>query len=96
MSDDSQLDTVTERPVVSVVSGCLYAVVVVVASGGMLFVNALFCLAIYSLVPKVGDEQIASRIGQMIFFVVPLAMLILEWHLIDRIQRLFRSEVSAN
>ena len=94
MNDDTQFDLVTERPVVSVVSGCLYAVIVVALSGGMLFLNALFCLAIYSLLPKVGDEQIASRIGQMIFFVLPLVMLLLEWHLIDRIQRLFRSDQS--
>lgn len=88
---DNNVDSVTERPIASVASGCLYSFYVVGLSAGMLFLNALFCLAIYALLPKVEDEQIASRLGQLFFFVVPVLMLIVEWNLLDRLQRLFRS-----
>ncbi|MFN3190051.1 MAG: hypothetical protein ACE361_05965 [Aureliella sp.] len=89
-----QLDVVTERPVASVASGCLYAFYVVGLSAGLLFVNALVCLAIYSAVPKFGDDQIAPRIGQLVFFTLPLIMLLVEWNLLDRLQRLFRRETT--
>lgn len=80
-----------ESPLANVASGCLYAVYVVGLSAGMLFVNALFCLSIYPTLPKPDDEQWASRVGQLFFFTVPLIMLVIEWHLLDRLQRLFRS-----
>lgn len=91
MQDQQSLDAVTERPVASVASGCLYAVYVVGLSASMLFVNALICLTVYSALPKPEDEEVASRVGQLFFFTVPLIMLIVEWHLLDRLQRLFRS-----
>ncbi|MEM7558846.1 MAG: hypothetical protein AAF394_06970 [Planctomycetota bacterium] len=94
MKEETQIDVVTERPVVSVVSGCMYAVMVVVVSGGMLFLNTLFCIAIYGLIPKVANEQVASGVGQLMFFSVPLILLVVEWHLVDRIQRLFRSSAT--
>lgn len=86
-----QLDTVTERPLISVTSGCLYAFFVVGLSATLLFLNALACLAAYPYFPSVGDEQIGAKLGQLFFFMVPLIMLIVEWHLIDRLQRMFRS-----
>ncbi|MFK7737053.1 MAG: hypothetical protein AB8B50_13540 [Pirellulaceae bacterium] len=89
-----QLDVVTERPIASVASGCLYAAYVVTVSAGLLFINALVCLGIYSQLPQAEDEQIASRVGQLLFFVIPLIMLVVEWNLLDRLQRLFRSELN--
>jgi uncharacterized membrane protein YwaF len=83
-------DSFSERPLTSALSGCLYALFVVVASVSMLFVNALLCLTIYSAVPKPGNEEIVARIGQLFFFIAPLLLLILEWNLLDRLQRLFR------
>lgn len=75
----------------NVASGCLYACYVVLLSSGMLFLNALFCLAAFAAIPK-PDDQTTSRIGQLFFFVVPVLMLIVEWNLLDRLQRLFRRE----
>ena len=91
MQDEEAIDSGRERPLANVASGCLYAFYVVALSAGMLFVNALFCLTIYSAIPKIDDEQFAPRIGQLFFFTVPLIMLVIEWHLLDRLQRLFRS-----
>ena len=79
-----------ERPLVNAASGCLYALYVVGISGGLLFLNALFCLTIYPLLPKASSEQVSSRVGQMFYFIVPVLLLVVEWNLYDRIQRLFR------
>lgn len=87
----SELDTVEQRPIVSVTSGCMYAFFVVAFSGAMIFVNALACLAAYPLFPEINNDQIGTRLGQLFFFTVPLIMLLIEWHLIDRLRRLFRS-----
>ncbi len=85
-----EYDLITERPIAHLASGCLYAFYIVALSGFMLFFNALVCLAVYSTIPKMAEEQIMSRIGQLIFFTLPLIMLLVEWHLLDRVQRLFR------
>lgn len=87
-------DPVSERPIANAASGCLYAAYVVALSAGMLFLNALLCLTIYAALPKPGDEQIVSRIGQMFFFVAPIVLLIVEWNLLDRVGRLFRRGTS--
>lgn len=92
MRSDNPSNNSGETPLVNITSGCLYAVYVVGLSAGMLFLNALFCLMIYSLLPKPDNEQMASRVGQLFFFIVPLVMLIVEWNLLDRVRRLFRSE----
>ncbi len=87
----SEIDSFTERPITSSLSGCLYAAFVVFVSTGMLLVNAVLCLTIYAALPKYDNEQISSRIGQLFFFVAPILLLIVEWNLLDRLQRLFRS-----
>lgn len=92
MSDSSLInesDSFRERPVRSALSGCLYVGLVVVTSIGLLLVNALLCLTIYGAVPKPGNEELVARIGQMFFFVAPVLLLIVEWNLLDRLQRLF-------
>ena len=90
MQDQEERNAAAERPLANIASGCLYAIYVVSLSAAMLFVNALFCLTIYSAVPKPENEQFAPRVGQLFFFTVPLIMLIVEWHVLDRLQRLFR------
>ena len=90
MHHQDNFDSVTERPVASIASGCLYAVYVVSLSAGLLFLNALFCLYLYGALPKLDNEQFQARLGQLFYFTVPLLMLILEWHVLDRLQRLFR------
>lgn len=90
MQHEDSLTDVSERPIAGVASGCLYAALVVALSAGMLFLNSIFCLSIYSAIPFPKDEDFASRAGQMFFFTVPLVLLIIEWHVLDRLQRLFR------
>lgn len=90
MRSSHEDDMFTERPVVSALSGCSYAIFVIGVSAVMLLVNALFCLAIYSALPKSGNEQIASRIGQLFYFIVPVLLMIVEWNVLDRLGRLFR------
>ncbi len=90
MTTSESTDAAGELPLTSAASGCLYASFVVVVSAGLLFVNALFCWTVYAVFPKPADENVAARIGQMFFFIVPVLMLVIEWHLLDRIQRLFR------
>lgn len=86
----SKDDMFTERPVVSALSGCSYAVFVIGISALMLLVNALFCLTIYSVLPNSANEQIASRVGQLFYFIVPVLLMIVEWNVLDRLGRLFR------
>lgn len=84
-----QADSFTERPVRSALSGCLYAAFVVSVSVGLLLVNALLCLTIYGAIPKSGSEALISRLGQLFFFIAPVLLLIVQWNLLDRLQRLF-------
>lgn len=83
------VDSFTERPVRSALSGCLYATFVVSVSVGLLLVNALLCLTIYAAIPKSGNEALTSRLGQLFFFIAPVLLLLVQWNLLDRLQRLF-------
>lgn len=89
---DEQDDSFTTRPVVSVTSSFLYAVYVVGLSGFLLFLNALFAISVFAALPKPASEDTTARVGQLFFFIVPLLLLILEWNLLDRVHRLFRSD----
>ena len=86
---ESPTDSFTERPLASSMSGCLYALFVVVLSGALLLVNAILCIAVYSSMPKYQSENVAHRVGQLFYFIAPVVLLIIEWNLLDRIQRLF-------
>ncbi len=89
-------NSLRETPLANIASGCLYAVYVVGLSAGLLFLNSLFCTMVYAFVPKLSNEQMASRAGQLFFFVVPLILLIVEWNLLDRVRRLFRPNLTAS
>jgi uncharacterized membrane protein len=86
-----QVDSFTERPMRSALSGCLYVAFVVSVSVSLLLVNALLCLTIYGGIPKSGNEALTSRLGQLFFFVAPILLLLVQWNLLDRLQRLFSS-----
>ncbi len=86
-------DSVADRPLQSALSGCLYVAFVVAVSVFLLLVNALLCLTIYGAVPKPDNDALVSRVGQLFFFVAPVLLLIVEWNLLDRLQRLFRSQI---
>ena len=79
----------SEDAATSTLSGCLYATFVILVSGGMLLVNAFLCLSIYAALPKYENEAISSRVGQLFFFVAPVMLMVVEWNLLDRVQRLF-------
>ncbi|RMF44648.1 MAG: hypothetical protein D6753_02020 [Planctomycetota bacterium] len=79
----------TDRPLVSAVSAMLYAAYVVAVSSVLLFLNALFALTLFAMLPKSESSELMPRVGQFFYFVVPLLLLIVEWHALDRIHRMF-------
>ncbi|MCA9127637.1 MAG: hypothetical protein KDB22_11150 [Planctomycetales bacterium] len=97
MDDDSTLmtdesDSFSERPLASALSGCFYAAFVIALSVGMLLTNALLCLTIYSIMPEFGPPELNQRVGQFFYFLAPVLLMVLEWHLIDRVRRMLRPE----
>ncbi len=80
------------------VSNLLFATYVVIVSAMMLIVNALMCLSAHSALTLFGPEwltknpNIYPRASQMFYFLAPVVLMVLEWNLLDRIQRLFNSE----
>ena len=77
-------------------SGCAYLFVLLAITTGMLIVNAIVCLSIHSVFMTFGpswlvdNASIAPHVGQLFFFVVPILLTILQWNLLDRLDRLFR------
>ena len=85
-------DSFAERPVRSALSGCFYVAFVVSVSIGLVLVNSLLCVTIYSAIPKPNNDEMTARVGQLFFFVAPVLLLIVQWNLLDRLQRLFRRQ----
>lgn len=77
-------------------SGCGYAIVVVVISTLMLTINGVLCVSAYSAFTLFGprglteNPNVEPRVSQLFHFVTPVILLVLEWHLIDRLSRLFQ------
>lgn len=82
-------DSFSQRPLRNTLLACLYIAYVVGVSAGLFFLNALLCLTIYAAVPKPAGEQLASQLGQSFYFLAPILLLLVEWNLLDRLQRLF-------
>jgi hypothetical protein len=91
MRIDQTNDSQKERPFTAAISGCLYAALVITVSAGMLLTNAFLCLTIYAAIPKYGNEDLTSRLGQLFFIVAPVILMVVEWNLLDRVNYLFRS-----
>ena len=76
--------------------GCAYLLVVLLITTCMLIINAIVCLSIHSafmsLGPEwlVGNASLAPHVGQLFFFLVPVLLTIIQWNLLDRLDRLFR------
>lgn len=81
-------DLYSQAPIISALSGVLYALFVIGLSGGMLLINSMLCLSIYAVLPKYDNVEIAQRAGQMFFFIAPVVLMLVEWNLLDRVQRL--------
>jgi hypothetical protein len=79
----------------SALGSCGYLIFILIMSAGMLVVNSLLCLSVYSVFTIVGpsaivdNPQLAPYIGQLFFFLVPVLLTLLEWNLLDRLNRLF-------
>lgn len=79
-------------------SSLLYATYVVGVSAMMLIVNSIMCLSAHSALTLFGPEWLTKnptiypRASQMFYFLAPVVLMVLEWNLLDRIQRLFNSE----
>lgn len=77
---------------------CMYATFVVGVSAMMLILNSVLCLSAHSALTLFGPEwliknpTIEPRASQMFYFLAPVVLMVLEWNLLDRIQRLFSAE----
>lgn len=88
----------TSRPsgLGSSVSGCGYLLFVLAVTTVMLIINAIVCLSIHSAVMSFGPEYMQDKAGlgphiaQLFFFIVPVLLTILQWNLLDRLNRLMR------
>lgn len=87
ISEDT--DLFQDQPITSAFSGCMYATFVIGVSAALLLMNALLCLTVFSAMPQFSNAEIAARVGQVFYFIAPVILLIVEWNLIDRLQRLF-------
>jgi hypothetical protein len=82
----------------SALSSCVYATYVVGMSALMLVLNSVLCLSAHSALTLFGPEwlmknpAVQPRASQMFYFVAPVLLMVVEWNLLDRIQRLFSAE----
>ena len=82
----------------NMIPSVLYATYVVIVSAMMLILNSIMCLSAHSALTLFGPEWLTKnptiypRASQMFYFLAPVVLMVLEWNLLDRIQRLFNSE----
>ncbi len=80
------------------ISSGAYAAYVVGVSALMLVLNSVLCLSAHSALTLFGPEwltrnpAVQPRASQMFYFLAPVVLMVLEWNLLDRIQRLFSAE----
>lgn len=83
---------------VSAISNGAYAAYVVGMSALMLILNSVLCLSAHSALTLFGPEwltknpSVQPRASQLFYFLAPVVLMVLEWNLLDRIQRLFSAE----
>ena len=64
----------------------------------MLILNSVLCLSAHSALTLFGPEWLTKnpvlqpRASQMFYFLAPVVLMVVEWNLLDRIQRLFSAE----
>lgn len=77
-------------------SGCAFLLFVLLITTGMLIVNAVVCLSVHTAFMTFGpaaivnNPSLAPYIGQLFYFLVPVLLTIIQWNLLDRLNRLFR------
>ncbi|HBE69088.1 MAG TPA: hypothetical protein DDW52_13140 [Planctomycetaceae bacterium] len=67
----------------------MYAGFVIGVSVCMLLANAVVCLTVNSALPEYAPPEIQARVGQFFYFTAPVVLMVLQWHLIDRVGRMF-------
>jgi hypothetical protein len=77
---------------VTSLSGCAYLLVILLVTTGMLIVNAIVCLSIHSAYMTFGPPRIVEDPTISPFFVVPILLTIVQWNLLDRLNRIFRGQ----
>jgi hypothetical protein len=76
--------------------GCGFLLYFLAVTTGMLIVNAIVCLSIHSAVMSFGPQYMRDTSGlgphlaQLFFYIVPVVLTVLQWNLLDRLNRLFR------
>lgn len=84
----------------SLFAATMYATFIVGVSALMLILNAVMCLSAHTALTLFGpttiteNPEIAPRVSQMIYFVVPVILMVLEWILLDRLFHLFSKDES--
>lgn len=95
---ETSIDEMTSRPsgLSSSVSGCGYLLFVLAVTTVMLIINSIVCLSIHSAVMSFGPQYMQDKAGlgphvaQLFFFLVPVLLTILQWNLLDRLNRIMR------
>lgn len=97
---ESSIDEMTSRPsgLASSVTGCGYLLFVLAVTTVMLIINAIVCLSIHSAVMSFGPSYMQDKSGlgphvaQLFFFLAPVMLTILQWNLLDRLNRIMRGK----
>lgn len=95
---ENGIDSSGEEPnsLTTSLSGCAFLLLILVVTTGMLIVNAVVCLSVHSAFMMFGpsvivdNASLAPYIGQLFYFLVPVLLTIIQWNLLDRLNRLFR------
>ena len=97
---ETTLEEWTSRPsgISSSVTGCGYLLFVLAITTVMLIINAIVCLSIHSAVMSFGPQYMQDKSGlgphfaQLFFFLAPVLLTILQWNLLDRLNRMMRGK----
>jgi hypothetical protein len=97
-SGENQYASSGEEPnsLMTALSGCAFLLYVLLITTGMLIINAVVCLSVHSAFMTFGPSSlvqnpgIAPYVGQLFYFLVPILLTIIQWNLLDRLNRLFR------
>jgi hypothetical protein len=97
-SDSTHSSPKPQSMLSSSLASCAYATHVVVVSAMMLILNSVLCLSAHSALTLFGPEWLTKNpvvqpgASQMFYFIAPVVLMVVEWNLLDRIQRLFSAE----
>lgn len=82
----------------AVAAGCLFSLASAALTCGLLFINGSLVLAILQVVGAAGFDPLASDqhegLVQFALFVLPVALVVIQWMMIDYVRTRFRSRSS--